>query len=707
MATPNRIMEIKAFLEKESLLKVLKTVLGFLIGKKNIRFQLNIGGGSYTDSKSLVIGLPDIFYNKPFSEIYVILIALLGHESQHILSSSMKNLLDYINEMTEYLKSKGINEVYARNIVHGVGNSLEDGRIEMILCNKFPGFIKKIQFLNMSIWEIYEIEGESKISDLMRTIITLSVLGIYPKGFKKVYADTDMDKLVTEIKPLIKQGVKAVTCKECLEFAKEIIYKIEPLLIEEFINAKNQNQNLTNFLEEIAKSSNFQNSKEEEKNNKKTYSSHLIADEGQNSEKDNDTEKDSDTENNEAEMDIDGCNDNNSNKNVDGNKNNNEGIEEKNKNNNKENADKDDDKKDKAKDGNKKDKNKTNNNSEEKISKNNNAENFELSKGMESSKSNAANLTEEEIEEKFNEIIKETKEEANAELEAIQRREMKELEKKEKYLPATTLEINELKASRPRFEFKEYDCKFNLDNDLPKELVVQGRKFRREVEKIFKNKAMVNVHGQEKGTLNTEDLWRISVKDYNVFSIEGAKSRSDYAIFILQDGSGSMRDKGKEIESAYALSIIEEGLRDIIPFKIVTFSAGWDSVEHFLVRGFKEKTKRNCSYNFLKYRRADGGNDDDVSIRIATNELLRRPERDKVLIVLSDGLPHSIERTKESIKFARDNKIHLVGIMFGTEWFRINNYENYKFMYEKNIISTSPNNIAPKLISTLKKILVR
>ena len=87
--------------------------------------------------------------------------------------------------------------------------------------------------------------------------------------------------------------------------------------------------------------------------------------------------------------------------------------------------------------------------------------------------------------------------------------------------------------------------------------------------------------------------------------------------------------------------------------------------------------------------------------------MLKRPEKDKILIVLSDGLPPSIEDTKEAIKEARKEKIHLVGIMFGNEEFRRNNFEQYKKMYEKNIIATAPKGIPSKLTSVLKQILTR
>ena len=53
----------------------------------------------------------------------------------------------------------------------------------------------------------------------------------------------------------------------------------------------------------------------------------------------------------------------------------------------------------------------------------------------------------------------------------------------------------------------------------------------------------------------------------------------------------------KEVSSAYALSIIEEGLKDIVPFKITTFAA-WDGIEHYTVRNWNDKSKEITHITF-------------------------------------------------------------------------------------------------------------
>jgi cobalamin biosynthesis protein CobT len=237
--------------------------------------------------------------------------------------------------------------------------------------------------------------------------------------------------------------------------------------------------------------------------------------------------------------------------------------------------------------------------------------------------------------------------------------------------------------------FKEVPNNFPLTHALPPEIKVAANKFRRSVEHIFKNKKQVTLRNQETGIIDVNDLYRVAMKDYNVFKEEGRKTTSNYVAFILQDGSGSMRGT-KEVYSAHALSVIEEGLRDIIPFKTATFCSEDGGIRHYVVRGWSDKSKNNYSINFLKSRYANGGNDDDKSIMVAAKELMKRPEKDKILIVLSDGLPSSEENTKNAIKRARDMGIHVVGIMFGDESFRESNIDIYKKMYEKNIIATSP-----------------
>lgn len=682
------IEDIKSFFERESMHKVMKNTLSLILSGKKVDFKLEIGGGSYTDGETVVVGLSEELFKASYEEIYTAIIALLGHEAQHVLSSNFKEFEKYNKEETNRLINKGFPRNLAENLVHAVGNCIEDGRIERILANKLPGYISKLQFLNMYFWNLHELEKDSdELQSLIVTILTLSTLGIYPKGYSKIFSGTELDKEIKKVKDLIFKGVAARTCKDGLNICREIIRILEPYLEKLYEKIKDDYEimeKMMKLLEELK--DDFRNSEETETNDSQKHSQHLSMPQKKNE------DGNSGSQSGENNCSKSGNDDATKNKNKDENIDNENGIKDSIKDNN--------DSKDNSGDN-----NKSNENSSE--GNHNNKDNKEegLSMGMNTVSSGETEaFSEEEIAEKMKEITKGLFDEAkNTFKEAIN------LDKKnKKENPDDSLsgdEICDFKKDTG-FDLTEYPNDFSLSHDLPTEIKISTKKFKKDIEKIFKNKSTMSINGQNKGVLNTNDLYRIGIEDYNIFSIEGNKSISDYVAYILQDGSGSMCGE-KELNSAYALSIIEEGLKGVIPFKLVTFKAGYNKIYHYIIKNWNDNSKKNYSYNFLHHRAAGGGNEDGLSIQIATKELLKRPEKDKILIILSDGLPCDVVQTKNAIKEARAKGIYLVGIMFGNKDFRERNFEAYKNMYQKNIISTEPNGISNKLTGILKKILVR
>lgn len=740
MKKEKSLEEIQAFFFRKSMYRVMKGTLSFLLSGRPIKFILNIGGPSYTDSKELVVGLPKEFFKATYEEMYTAILALLGHESQHVLSSNFNEFAIYNKEETDILVSEGMSKRFASHFVHAIGNIIEDGRIEIILANRLPGYIPKLQFLNMYFWKLNEVTEETnELHALILTILSLSKLGIYPKGYNKVFAGTRLDNEINKVKDLIKAGIKARTCKDGLDICRKIIATLKPYLFELYEDVRKEEEMMEQIMELLEDLiDDFNNSEEVEFNENHTHSPHIqmpimnnnkkdkedddkkenkeTADSGEeednkNKAGDSSSKSESDgAEEDEAEGEGNGEIDEEADEEKgDSNDSSDEGeIDSKNKSNNK----KDDNEEDNAKNSNSNSKSDEDDNSKESKDKETNKENnsdlesetTELSKGIGTAMEEVDKLTEEFISEKIKEISNELFDEAREKFNEAAIEEKKNPEIKDG--PALTEEEKQkLEEKYGGCIFNEYPSNFPLIHDLPQEIKVPAKKFRKEIEKIFKDKSRMNINGQHKGILNQEDLYKVMLGDYNIFTMETNKNRGDYVVYILQDGSGSMRGQ-KEVSSAYALSIIEEGLKDIVPFKITTFAV-WNGIEHYTVRNWNDKSKRNYAYNFLHYRSAMGGNEDGYSIRVATAELLKRPETDKVLIVLSDGLPSSIADTKEAIKEARSKKIHVVGIMFGSEQFRKDNYERYKEMYQKNIIATSPQNIPSKLTKILKEILIR
>jgi len=281
---------------------------------------------------------------------------------------------------------------------------------------------------------------------------------------------------------------------------------------------------------------------------------------------------------------------------------------------------------------------------------------------------------------------------------------------------STGISREEILDVKKKYEGDDYCIKFIETTcvlnpiELPADIKAQGAAFKRDVERILylKNGRQT---GRRRGTLDPTAIWKLGVRDSNVFARNGAHTK-DYAFYLLQDGSGSMGG-GKEFESARTLAILEEGLRDYSALKITTFATSNSAVQHFTAKQFEDKRKFNHSYSFLKTRKSGGSNKDGYSIRIATKELLKRKEQEKVLFVLSDGLPSeyrcgfalALEDVKNAVEEARAKGVKVIAIMFGSDAFIKETRVAYEYMYQHSVISCNPKDIGRKLLPILKNII--
>lgn len=772
------IDRVNRFFNRENVYKQLKTMVSFLIPhKKNVKLSLNIGGGSYTDGKSITVGLPEMFVEKSYGEIFSALRALIGHESQHINSSDFEAFVAFQNDIGDYFYKKyKIPRFYGQKVAKHLFNSVEDGRIEKILCNKLPGYTKHIKFLNGSFWEAQEMKGNSELEDFLHTITTYSVTGLYPKGFKDVYKGSKLHENMKKIEMDIQEGIDAVTCKQCVLICHDIIDKVEDYLVELLQDRSSEDEE---FMRNIPDQNEFTTSEEKEKNTSDSVSTHFVP-RKKKEEKKEESEQDQDQQDGEGsdseeekeqkgkgkgkgekkEEDKESDEESASGKGEEGD----EESEDDKGNGSEKSEDEESDEESEGGSGGESDDEETD--SESKDSEGDSDEESDDESGEEEGDSDSKSdsdsdnesdseseqepeeenetdeipestnhyptgitqpdeeddlleIDEEKIRAQMKEITDDIVEEAKSKLQEgkSSKKKSSKSEMSEEITPEELMEIENEYRTQTVKRFKEIKD-FNRNHSLPVEIKNEGSKFRKEVEKIFRNKETFNLRAQRKGVLDTSKLYKFAMKDYNMFMKKGTPVTTDYAVFILQDGSGSMQEDAKEFQSAKAMAVMEEGLKGIIPFKVSTFSVDWNSrsVVHYTAKDWNENNlTSNYSYSFHRSRRATGGNKDGYSIRVATAELLRRPEKDRILIILSDGLPSDYDEgykegmvdVKQAVKEARKKGIHVVSLIFGTEDFRDYNIDKYKFMYDKNIISCQPEQITNKLVKMLKKIISR
>ncbi|WCF11446.1 hypothetical protein NDS46_31305 (plasmid) [Paenibacillus thiaminolyticus] len=770
--TPADVDRVKKFFNREKIFSQLNAMVSFLIpDRSNVKLILNVGGGSFTDGQSITVGLPDIFIKSSYEEIFTVLQALIGHEAQHINSSDFDAYKAYQEEIADMFvkKYKHINESllrgYMKKISIAFGNGVEDGRIEKILGAKFPGYIKYLKFLNGSIWNAQEVKGNSELEDFLYCIVSYSVTGLDPKGFNNVWKGTELEKNYNKLKPMIMKGINATNCRLCLAFCKEMIGMVEPYFVklleqrtqedEEFLNNLPDQPEFTTSSEvdhntNPSASTHFKPEKKQlDKKKKKKERKKEEGKEGQKRQKSSSKQKEEVNEDESSSKDSENSEEEKQRKPMssEDKKSENEdteGFSDGKKSDEEDKTEKDsEDKSDElsGEDGEIDDEStdesdagcdyETNSND-----KNANSELYEGDSDADSGSDNNRrtpddgdeyddNLNSSEeipdedfVKETMDGLIQELKEDAKDKVSeepiSVAKKVEQKTEDDSRLSEKELAEIKDLYKSDVAKNFYE-ERGFILRHPLPDQIKIKANRFRREMARIFKNKEMYTLRGQKRGVLDSSNLWKMSVKDTNVFVKKGVPVISDYVGYLLWDGSGSMSSDNKQIHSGYAISIAEEGLKGLLPFKVTQFSVNDCGIVHHVVKDFKENSSMNYGYNFLYHRGADGGNKDGYSIRVATAELMKRPEKDRILIIFSDGLPSyysggekaGMEDVKKAVKEARSKGIFVVSLIFGTESFRGSNIEKYKYMYEKNIISCAPNEITSQLTKMLKKVLAR
>lgn len=213
-------------------------------------------------------------------------------------------------------------------------------------------------------------------------------------------------------------------------------------------------------------------------------------------------------------------------------------------------------------------------------------------------------------------------------------------------------------------DFEELKRAYKLTDHLPVALAARGRTLLRKNQQYFKSLSTPNVSYLDSGSIDPSRIYGLAFGATDIFRKKGMDRKFDGCVYILIDNSGSMCGK-KRMEACKAAAVIEESFRGLIPIKIVAFDY-YGRVIHEVVKGWNEQQRLNCCWNFCLHGRKGGGNADGYDIKIAERELLARPERKKLLIVLSDGMPAEATPgcTKGAINEARKNGIQVNGIYF-------------------------------------------
>ena len=145
--------------------------------------------------------------------------------------------------------------------------------------------------------------------------------------------------------------------------------------------------------------------------------------------------------------------------------------------------------------------------------------------------------------------------------------------------------------------------------------------------------------------------------------------KPDVVFGILVDESGSMNARGKVDTAKKAAILLEDSLRKLgTPLMVVGHTEkSWGTCLLNVYVDFDTNDNKDC-YRLANIK-ASGGNIDGAAVSYICEKLLKRPEKTKVLLVISDGLPAGSSfynenpnlDTKEAVEKYRSKSIKVFG----------------------------------------------
>ncbi len=149
------------------------------------------------------------------------------------------------------------------------------------------------------------------------------------------------------------------------------------------------------------------------------------------------------------------------------------------------------------------------------------------------------------------------------------------------------------------------------------------------------------------GTVIPSKLWKVGrTEDARLFLRTTKKLNSDFVVDILMDGSGSQR--GRQQDVALQGFILSAALSKAgIPHRVFSFCSFWS---YTVMRRFREyEENAEADWKILEFT-SSSSNRDGLALRAAADSLLKRPEENKIFIVLSDGRPNDVVLNRPNVK---------------------------------------------------------
>lgn len=699
--SPERQEMLEQFIRKYGLFfqKVLLAMMSGIVPRRYIPDLIfNLQKDCYTDHSKIVLGL-DQADCQTMEELYAFVYYVLGHEVQHILSTTqkpwmygintgIKHVIAHFQKLYGYPTTTVVGEDQLRAVLakmskdgnlvptydqigqfcHYICNAVEDGRIERHRTGVYPGYGRYVRVFRGKMWmrNIEQapagvvITPTEKFSLYCNEVLSLATCHVYAREYWNNYAGTPEAKMVDEIRRHVTKAVYSRKCKQCMKECVDIIDLITPTFAEAFISdPMNQfMQMLQEMLEEIMNAhgaegfSELKEAKEQDANGngknplKVTILGKPAVDEDGNLTGDISDEGDG--------IESDG----------------------------------------KSKPGKGKPSDKGGPEGGEKPKGDNKGSN-------QAGEAGSASFDASELEKEMREAASKIASDFSASTGNIRdpNAQSKRADVSDQSSDASMI------AKKKDIDFVEVQRCYTVDIPLPFIIEEQGRTLREKVKSIFKPKKTGVYKSKTHGQVSPDRLFTLAINEGDCFEVKKKPKKFSGCCYVLQDNSGSMGSgrNSKRMFASEATARIEYAFKDFMPLKIVAFDEG-GKIVHEVIKNWNDNFHYSCSYNFFHKGRSGCCNADYHDITIATEELLARPEREKILIVISDGLPCGTkgcngspnEAVHEAVEYARARGIKVVGIYID-DVVKDADRKAYEAMYGASCVFTDTDHVGDEL----------
>ena len=731
----NRIEKIKRWLNygvKNILQKLANKYVYSVLGVKvKLNVQLGIGNESYNVHDSVVVSLSEDEANSlPKEDLMRILKFKLYHECSHYLFSDEAEWNDAVYALAEEINNYAESEFSTTGLLllqedlttscHFLLNMLEDGRIENLLCNIYPGAKKHRDWYRLIEWTNAVIpENSTNFRDIQSAILRISTMGILPNGFLEKYPEgTEIYEVVMKLVKPISDFVRANTIEDGKNSVVQVGKLIAPYFLQNYGITEDEYENLT---EQAKRAGKKPVSKEELLEIAKQVAEQCRNNKG--AAKDIPGAK---LPNNGPAISV--LQDGAENKNDESGQGETPDLVVDLRKNPPEVEEAEDDNEEnpyyyRPKDlpqpqpkqntgsGSKGDDKSQGEDTPEGNTGSEDTGSNEEESGRSRNSSDTYSLP---VERDFREAVKSALDKAVDDLEQETEADIKRANKTEKEwekssineaFPFTTESVNCLAKEFGGSDVSILDYRINSKKVKCEDDITQrGKRLAAKIRQIINKKVIKDKKDARFGLVDSQNLGKFITGQQDFYKQDGRKVKSDIACLILKDDSGSMSGEN-ELRAMEVLAELEVTFKELnFPLRLQAFShRGSETMK--IIKSWDDKDpNRSYSWGFHSRSTPNGSNNDAYSIALATDILSMRKERNKLLIVVSDGAPCcSTELVKKAVCRAQSAGIFVISILIGNEKNVTNNWNVFTSMYGKYLLSGSLETMGNQLFRFLKQ----